>query len=125
MQAALSAFAEWPAAGRKYLALGPMLELGPRRAEAHEALGRCVAAGPWEGIVVVAQSGGEPDEAAQALWDGLQGAGWPVDRRHAAADAADAAAWLGARLQPGDAVLLKASRGVHIEDVLSALKKEC
>ena len=125
MQAALSAFAGWPAAGRKYLVLGPMLELGVRRAEAHEALGRHAEAGRWEGIVVVPQSGGEPDEAAQALWDGLQDAGWPADRRHAAANAGDAAAWLNARLRPGDAVLLKASRGVHIEDVLSALKKEC
>jgi len=41
-----------------------------------------------------------------------------------ATDPTAAAAWLRERMSPGDALLLKASRGVRIEEVLKELKKE-
>ena len=59
-----------------------------------------------------------------ALADGVRAGGWPEENLCVAADAAAAAAWLRARLQPGDALLLKASRGVRIERVLEELRKE-
>ncbi len=126
MRAALQAFAAGPATGRRFLALGPMLELGARGPAEHEALGRFVAAGRWAGVAVVsrASAGGAPDAAAQAIAAGLRAAGFPEENAILAADPAAAAAWLRARLRPGDALLLKASRGVRIETVLEALKKE-
>ena len=126
LRAALQAFADRPAPGRKFLALGPMLELGRLERAEHEALGRFAAAGGWAGVAVAPWKtiAGAPDPAAQALAAGLRAAGFPNEKLCAAADAAEAAAWLRARLRPGDAVLLKASRGVRIENVLEELKKE-
>lgn len=122
MRAALAAFADWPAAGRKFLVLGPMLELGGFEPAEHEALGRLAAAGNWAGVAVVPRR--PADAAAQALAGGVRAAGWPEERLCAAAGPGEAAAWLRARLDSGDAVLLKASRGVGIEKVLAELKKE-
>ena len=126
LRAALQAFADWPVPGRRFLALGPMLELGRLEREAHEALGRFAAAGAWAGVALVPWKllAGTPDPAAQALAAGLRAGGWPEENLCAAADAAGAAAWLRERLRPGDALLLKASRGVRIENVLENLKKE-
>lgn len=126
LRAALQAFAAWPVTGRRFLALGPMLELGRLEQAEHEALGRFTAAGAWAGVALVPWKtvAGAPDPAAQALAAGLRRGGWPEENLCAAADAAGAAAWLRARLQPGDALLLKASRGVRIENVLEFLKKE-
>ena len=126
LRAALQAFANRPAPGRKFLALGPMLELGRLEQAEHEALGRFAAAGGWAGVAVAPWKtiAGAPDPAARALAAGVRAAGFPNEKLCAAADAAEAAAWLRARLRPGDALLLKASRGVRIENVLEELKKE-
>lgn len=124
MRASLAAFADWPVSGRKFLVLGPMLELGRHVREGHEALGRVVAAGTWAGVAIVPQVTTALDAAAQGIWDGLCEADWPADRMVLAAGPEEAAAWLQTRLQPGDAVLLKASRGVRLENVVDELKKE-
>ncbi|MDY0145047.1 MAG: UDP-N-acetylmuramoyl-tripeptide--D-alanyl-D-alanine ligase [Kiritimatiellia bacterium] len=124
MRASLTAFADWPVSGRKFLVLGPMLELGRHLREEHEALGRFVAAGKWAGVAIVPQPGGLPDGAAQGIWDGLHEAGWPADRVVMAAGSEEAAAWLRLRLQSNDALLLKASRGIQLEKVVTELKKE-
>ena len=67
---------------------------------------------------------GEPDEAAAALADGLRAGGLAAENVCGADGPAGAAAWLRERLRPGDALLLKASRGVRIERVLEELQKE-
>ena len=126
MRAALAAFANQPAPGRRFLALGPMLELGRLEQAEHEALGRAVAGGGWAGVAVVPRkrAEGAEDAGAAALLAGLRAGGWPAERLCAASGSAEAAAWLRARLRPGDALLLKASRGVAIEKVLIELQKE-
>ena len=120
--ASLKAFGDWPVAGRRYLALGPMLELGARERAEHLALGRFAGAGPWSGVAVLARH--PADGAAAAIADGFREGGGDPARLFAAPGPADAAAWLRERLRPGDALLLKASRGVRIERVLQELKKE-
>jgi UDP-N-acetylmuramoyl-tripeptide--D-alanyl-D-alanine ligase len=125
LRAALAAFADWPVAGGKFLALGPMLELGDCGRAEHEALGRFVAAGRWAGVAVVPwKPAGVPDLSAPALISGLRAAGFAEENLCAASNHAEAAAWLRARLRSGDALLLKASRGVRIETVLEELKKD-
>ena len=126
LRAALKAFTAWPVNGRKFLAIGPMLELGRLERVEHEALGHFVSEGRWAGVAVAPWKvvDGAPDSAAQALAAGLRESGWPEENLCAATGAEAAAAWLRKRLQPGDALLLKASRGVHIETILDHLKKE-
>jgi len=111
MEAALRTFRETPAAGRRWLVLGGMRELGERSEAEHAALGRAVAGGDWAGLVTVGELGGGIARAAVA-------AGWPSARAAVCADAAAAVEWLRPRLAPGDAVLLKGSRGERVERVL-------
>ena len=123
MRAALDAFAAWPAAGRKFLAIGPMLELGRLERGEHEALGRIAAGGDWAGVAVVPWKADGGDAAADALEAGLKAGGLDGGRLCRAGGHAEAGEWLRERIRPGDALLLKASRGVRIEKVLEELKK--
>ena len=110
MRAALDAFASVPADGRRWLVLGAMLELGARAEAEHEALGRLAGAGPWAGLIAVGPEGGW-------ICRGARGAG--SLRIIAASDVASARALLKDLIRPGDAVLLKASRGVALEKILA------
>ena len=125
MRAALEAFAHWPVKGRKFLALGPMLELGEFKHPEHEALGWFVAKGPWSGVALVPWPAAvAPDAAVQTLAKGLRAGGWSGECLIEAPGFAEAAVWLRERLRPGDGLLLKASRGVCIEKILEELKRE-
>ena len=44
---------------------------------------------------------------------------------HEFSTAEDAAAWLPARLRSGDVLLVKGSRGVHLEHVVNAVTAAC
>ena len=110
MREAARTFAAMPAAGRKWLVLGGMRELGRRSDDAHRALGRELAAGPFHACVAVGA-------LARGIVDGARAAGWPAARLHACAGTAEAAGVLAGALRPGDAVLLKGSRAERIEDV--------
>ncbi len=112
MIAALEAFAATPVAGRRWLVLGAMRELGLRAEEEHVKLGSAVAEGPWAGLVTVGAEG-------EWIRRGAQSRGF--QRVHGADDPVAAARVLKDLIRAGDAVLLKASRGVQLEMVLSGL----
>ncbi|MGA7522287.1 MAG: UDP-N-acetylmuramoyl-tripeptide--D-alanyl-D-alanine ligase [Acidobacteriaceae bacterium] len=99
-------------AQRRILVAGEMLELG-REAEAlHVACGTSAA---QAGIDIVLGVRG----LARAIVEAAQKAGAEA----VFLDSAEAAgAWLRENLHPGDAVLLKASRGVRLEKALEALR---
>jgi len=108
MRAALATLAGWPQARRRIAVLGDMRELGATAADLHREVGEAVrGAELW---VVGAHAG---DYAA-----GGARAGVPVRRF---ADKAAVAEALRAGIGPGTVVLLKASRGAALEDVLSGL----
>lgn len=111
MRAALRTFAGWPARGGKWLVLGDMLELGATAEAEHRALGAEIAAGAWVGLVAVGELG---------AWiaGGAVDAGFPAARVVRCADACSAGRVLRERAAPGDAVLLKASRRVRLEEAL-------
>ena len=113
MNAALDTFRDLPVEGGRWLALGDMLELGDAAAEAHRVLGRRVAEGNWAGLVTVGALAAGIGAAAQA-------AGWRGGMAHCAT-AAEAGAWLCGRLERGDALLLKGSRGMHLESIVSLI----
>jgi len=99
-------------AQRRILVAGEMLELGPESEALHAA---CGAAAAQAGIDVIVGVRG----LARPLVEAAQNAG----AQALFLDSAEAAgAWLRENLRPGDAVLLKASRGVRLEKALDALR---
>lgn len=112
MTAALQWFAALPVAGRKAVALGDMLELGEDAGRLHEALGREVAAAGFARAVFAGT-------AMRSAWH-VASARLHDAARHVA-DSGDAAADLAAWVRPGDAVLVKGSRGMRMERVVEAL----
>ncbi len=112
MRAALDGFASMPVAGRRWVVLGAMLELGARAEAEHEAVGRLAGTGPWAGLIAVGPEGAW-------LCRGARNAG--ALRIITASDVASARALLKDLIRPGDAVLLKASRGVALERLLDGL----
>ena len=101
------------AARRRVAVLGDMLELGPSGPELHRQAGRALA-GRVELVVGVGA-------LARDILAGAREAGLPEGALLAFPDAASAAAALPGLVQPGDAVLVKGSRGVRLEAVVEAL----
>ena len=95
MQAALQAFGQKPASGRKFVLLGEMLELGEISAEAHQTIFEATAA--FDGCFLVGAGFAE-----------LRGVG---DAHHNDADSMLIERLL-ETLQPGDSLLIKGSNRV-------------
>ncbi len=117
MAAAISALAVMARGRRSFAVLGPMHELGGESRHHHEEVGRLAARAGVAGLVVVGE------EAAAVLAGAAREAGWrgeplPVP------DVPGALAALRERLEPGDVVLVKASRSAGLERVALALTGE-
>jgi UDP-N-acetylmuramoyl-tripeptide--D-alanyl-D-alanine ligase len=112
--AALDLLAGLP--GRRIAVLGEMLELGPEADNGHREVG--VAAAATSDLLVVVGSG------ASGIAGGARDAGLDPSRivevrdREAALDA------LRFRLRDGDIVLVKASRGIELDQLVEALRDE-
>jgi UDP-N-acetylmuramyl pentapeptide synthase len=104
MRAALDDLAV-SANGRRVAVLGDMLELGPDERRFHAEIGEHARADGVELLVTVGPLARE-----------MRG-------DHAVATAAEAAAVVRELVQPGDTVLVKASRGVGLEVVAEALQE--
>jgi len=116
MRASLRAFEDVPVSGAKWLVLGSMLELGVHALSEHVSLGEFVAAGgPWAGLVVV----GSPGEK---IATGARSRGFDASRIWACESNAEVISVLQREMHSGDAVFLKASRGVALEEVANGLK---
>jgi UDP-N-acetylmuramoyl-tripeptide--D-alanyl-D-alanine ligase len=121
VQAALQTFTEVASdAPRRVVILGDMLELGPEENALHAEVGRQVACLNQRSPVEVAIFIGERSRhGADALlaegFDGLLVTLLRLDDM-----LADAVA---STIQPGDAVLLKASRGMAFERIIDAARK--
>ena len=97
--------------GRHIVVAGEMLELGPTGAAMHRACGERMVA---RGVDLVVGVRG----LAEELVDGAQAAGGTAVFVSTPAEAGE---WLSHNVRAGDAVLLKASRGVRLESALEAL----
>ena len=117
MAAALRTFMEMPADGQPWLVLGGMLELGAASEDLHNELGHFVAGLKDVRLITVGELG---------AWiaAGAFEAGMTADKIELCEDCCAAAEILRARLQAGDTVLLKASRGEKLERVIEGLTKE-
>jgi UDP-N-acetylmuramoyl-tripeptide--D-alanyl-D-alanine ligase len=101
------------ARGRRVAILGDMLELGPRGPELHLETGRKVAA-RLDALVAVGP-------LARHFLDGAREAGLAGEALVAFPDSPSTAAAAPGLVRPGDAVLVKGSRGVRMEQVVDAL----
>jgi UDP-N-acetylmuramoyl-tripeptide--D-alanyl-D-alanine ligase len=114
MAAALATVAAAPGSGGKAFAvLGDMLELGEEEEALHVELGRRAAREGLAGVVAVGK-------LAQGIARGAREGG--VARVATVADAGAAAAAMAGWTSPGDWVLVKASRGMKLEEAVSALE---
>lgn len=110
MRAGLRTFAQLPGGGKKWAVVGGMRELGEVADEEHRTLGEFIDGLGLDGVITVGELG------RRIICRGPQEC-LPCD------DTAAAAATLNERLQAGDQVLLKASRGERLEDVIKLFKE--
>jgi UDP-N-acetylmuramyl pentapeptide synthase len=103
-------------ARRRIAVLGEMLELGAEGPALHEEVGRALAVGGSVDLVVSVGRGAAP------IAEGAARAGLRSERF---ADHESAVRWLVDRLEPGDAVLFKASRGAALEAVVTPVREAC
>lgn len=116
MAAALRTFAELPVTGHRWLVLAGMLELGALQEQMHKELGLSLASGPWAGIITIGNLGAII--ASAAVHSGVN-----PSKVFPCSDHAEASEVMKRCLKPGDAVLIKASRGQRLEKVLALWKE--
>jgi UDP-N-acetylmuramoyl-tripeptide--D-alanyl-D-alanine ligase len=112
--AALATLKKWPAK-RRFAALGEMKELGDYSMEGHREVG--AAAHFVDGLFVVGEDTAHVAEGARAA--GLKEEcvrGFPSNQ--------ELGEELAAMLTPGDALLIKGSRGAHMEEVVDIVRQK-
>ncbi len=113
--AALHALSELPVKGRRVAVLGDMLELGAQTEELHRATG-ARAAEVLDVLITVGELGAHVAKGAREHGCEV----YAFTGEDAKREAADKICSL---LSAGDALLLKASRGVRLEEVYGAVKQ--
>ena len=113
MKAALAMFREYPCK-RRFALLGDMLELGEISRAAHEEVGRQAVENKVDYLVTYGEQAKRIAVVAAAK-------GLPTLHADTYAQAAET---LLNKMQPGDALLVKASRGMALEKVLEIFYKE-
>ena len=108
MRAALQTLGKLPV-HRRYAVLGAMLELGDYAKEAHTQVGKMAAENGIDGVLAYGADAAYIVEAAKQA--GLENARL-FDTKESLAQS------LAQQVQPGDGVLFKGSRGMHLEDVM-------
>jgi UDP-N-acetylmuramoyl-tripeptide--D-alanyl-D-alanine ligase len=114
LRSMISTLSARPAAGRRILVAGEMLELGAHGPALHAACGRAAAEASLD--LVAGVQGNAEHLATAACAGGVASLFLP--------DAEAAGRWLIGNLAPGDVVLVKGSRGVHLERAIEALKNQ-
>lgn len=113
MKAALETLAGYPCAGRRIAVLGGMLELGAVSGRAHYETGAFAAE---KGIDLLLAYGGDACYYRQGASEG----GIPAELF---TEKAELLARLREEIRPGDAVWVKGSRGMRMEEILEGLYK--
>lgn len=115
MERMLETLRNWPRARRRVVVAGEMLELGPSSPELHREVGRKCVEARVDRLIAVAGD-------AQFFVEGAVAAGFPAGRAHFFAEAGEAGRFCRTVVEPGDVVLVKGSRGVHLEKVAEMMK---
>jgi UDP-N-acetylmuramoyl-tripeptide--D-alanyl-D-alanine ligase len=112
LESVLGTLKSSPASGRKVLVMGDMLELGPTEKALHREAGEGAAA---SGVQVLVGVGPRSKAAVEAARRSRIAETWHE------ADAAAAARSIPPRIGAGDLVVVKGSRGIHLEKVVEAI----
>lgn len=115
MERMLETLAAWPGARRRIVVAGEMLELGPTSPEWHREIGRRCAESGADWLLAVQGD-------AQFFLEGAVERGLPTDRGQFFGDALQAGQFCRTLVLPGDVVLVKGSRAVHLEKVAELLQ---
>jgi UDP-N-acetylmuramoyl-tripeptide--D-alanyl-D-alanine ligase len=115
MEKMLETLAAWPGAGRRIVVAGEMLELGPTSPEWHRKVGRKCAESGVDWLLAVQGD-------ARLFLDGAEEGGLAAERMRFFSIPEEAAEFCRALLRPGDVLLLKGSRAVHLEKVRELLE---
>ncbi|MFI5200755.1 MAG: UDP-N-acetylmuramoyl-tripeptide--D-alanyl-D-alanine ligase [Candidatus Kapaibacterium sp.] len=119
MESALRTLAEYPVAGRRIAVLGDMFELGATSEREHRALGRKIAEYPLHRVLFT----GKDMQFASKSYHAAAGKTNGEGKNSYFKNKKQLAASLRKLLQPGDAVLIKGSRGMKMEEVIDLLQK--
>lgn len=114
MRAAVQLLADSEGTGRRIAVLGDMLELGPGGVRMHEEVGAALARLRIDVLLACGPLG-------RHLAEGARRGGMDRDHIMEAPDAAAAAVLVRELARPGDIVLVKASRGMKLEQVVQTL----
>ncbi len=114
MRASLATFCARQVRGARYAVLGDMGELGSYADACHRAVGAYAASCGLDWLVCVG-------ELAALIAEGARQGGFPHDRILSAQTVADVLEILDARLEPDDAVLVKASHFMGLTRVVEGL----
>ncbi len=116
LKRALELMQQADAEGRRIAVIGDMLELGEREQQYHREAGAAIP----QSIDVVIGVG----PRSKSLLDGARSAGFNGGRIHHFDDAASAGAFLKDFIRRGDLVLIKASRGIGLDRIVTMLENE-
>ncbi|MFA6603966.1 MAG: UDP-N-acetylmuramoyl-tripeptide--D-alanyl-D-alanine ligase [Patescibacteria group bacterium] len=118
-KAALAILRDLPADGerQRIAALGDMLELGTLSVSGHEEVGREAAGVGLDLLVLVGERMGDAQSAALA-------AGFPADRLVHFSTTEEAGRFVQEKMKKGDIILIKGSRGMHMDKVTKELMAE-
>ena len=117
MECMLETLRTWPGARRRIVVAGEMLELGPQSPKLHRETGRKCAENNLSWLITVQGD-------ARFFLEGAVAAGLPPAQTRFFRDARLAGEFCRSLLEPGDVVLVKGSRGVHLETVIEMLREE-
>jgi UDP-N-acetylmuramoyl-tripeptide--D-alanyl-D-alanine ligase len=115
VKAAIDLVAELSGYRRKWIVLGDMLELGPNEAAFHGEIGRYLTDAKADNVLVYGPMSGHTYREAKSSF--------AEDKVLHFTEKDTLAAYLLEQLAPEDLVLVKASRGMRLEQVVTALQK--
>jgi len=113
-RAALQVLKSLQGRGRLFAALGDMLELGRASRAEHAGIGRLAVDMDLDALAAVGRN-------SKAMARAAEQAGLPASQVAWFPDTNRAAGWLRTRLRPHDRVLIKGSRGMHMETIVQQL----
>lgn len=116
MESALRTLKEFPTTGRRFAVLGDMFELGRAAGREHRALGKKVAEFGLQHVYFTGKHSKQAYTTAAESSNGRPRNSYFADKEKLAVALRDA-------LRPGDAVLIKGSRGMKMEEFIDLLQR--